>query len=318
MSDNEGLKPLIQGIRDNIGKLIGVAGDNVYVVRGTIELAIESVFRNFFTSTSRILLVGRKESLEYIEYICDLCELKHDSIYVKEDVLPLLSIMNALNNHYDALYIPYTEMNNGVLYNINVLKKTVNMNNILLIVNISNSILMNPVELDNELIDIAIGNAEIFDSMYAFIGISNKAKNLLGNNTVDYFINYASYDDYINDNERWVKEYQELYNTLLTVNQFNIIEWYSYFTYLVSFMRTKIKTMGYHVLPDTNYSNAYIVVEVSDSEAVCEELYDKHQILVYAGYKDMHKSRIIIDMKDYQSVNACLKLLKALKEIDLK
>ena len=262
MSDNEGLKPLIQGIRDNIGKLIGVAGDNVYVVRGTIELAIESVFRNFFTSTSRILLVGRKESLEYIEYICDLCELKHDSIYVKEDVLPLLSIMNALNNHYDALYIPYTEMNNGVLYNINVLKKTVNMNNILLIVNISNSILMNPVELDNELIDIAIGNAEIFDSMYAFIGISNKAKNLLGNNTVDYFINYASYDEYIADNARWINEYQELHDTLLAVNEFNIVEWYSYFTYLVSFMRTKIKTMGYHVLPDTNYSNAYIVVEV--------------------------------------------------------
>ena len=95
MNDYEVVKPLIHDIRDNLGRLVGTKGDNIYLVRGTIELVVESVFHNFLNTTSKVLLIGRKESIEYIEYICEICKLKYDSIYVKEEVLPLESIREA-------------------------------------------------------------------------------------------------------------------------------------------------------------------------------------------------------------------------------
>ena len=317
MNDIEAVKPLIHDIRHNLGKLIKTEGENIYLIRGNTELAIESVFHNFLNNTAKVLLIGSKESIEYIEYICGICNLKYDSIYMKDDVFPLEKINEALNNHYDAVYIPYAEMNSGVVYNIDILKKNINLEHVLMIVNIEDSILMNPIQLDDGLIDIVIGNTAVFESIYAFVGISNKARKHLIS-TIDYFINYAKYDNYLSITAKWLDEYQVLYDTLLNINQLDMMEWYSYFSYLVAFIRTKIRTLGYHVVPYNNCSNAFIVIEVSNAEKVCEELFNKYQIIVYTAYKDMHNNRIIINMRDFQSLLFCLKLLRALRELDLK
>ena len=316
MNDEESLKKLVQGIRNSIGKLISTSEDNVYVMRGTIELAIESVFHNFLAELSKVLLVGRRESLEYIEYICELCNLKYNSIYVIEDELPLSKIVEALNTHYDAIYLPYAEINSGVIYNISNLVSNINTNNLLVIINISNGILMNPTQLNNG-VDIVVGGMEVFDSMCSFVGINDKAKTFLNGN-INYFIDYLDYDTYLATNERWINEYKLLNDTLLNVIQLDSSEWYFYFSYLVSFIRTKIRLMGYQVIPYTNYANAYIVINVENAEKICEELYNKYQIIVRPGYKNMHNSRIIIDMNNYRDISSCLKLLQAFRGLDLK
>lgn len=315
----ERLLNAIDDIRRNIGMLIGANQNNVYVIRGAIELAIESVLCNFVKPSSAVLLVGSKQSLIYIEYICSCNHIDYESIYVNENVLPLLSIDEALHKkQYAAVYMPYSELNTGISYNIRALRDSVDLNDTMLIVNVANSILMNPIDLNAEYIDVAIGDAGEFQKYYSFVGIGRKVEELVSKIDANYFLLFKQYTEYMEELYPYMQECLDFQKSISKYRLFDEESRKLYFIYLLSFMRTKLKTMGYTVLPKGEEVTEYLIIETDKASTITRILYETYNLVVYCGYDDMASNHIIIDMKDYRNIDDCLFLLNALCEIDLK
>ena len=313
------LKETKQLIQEYMRKIVRGDSSEIAILHGSIQLAQETVFQNLFNEGDSILVVGTEYSASRLEMMAKLSKLKTISIPVNEE-LPYDTILEVLNKEdIKAILLPLVEEGSGVFYRLRELHKVIHDHNVLLIVSVDDSLLMNPFYFEEAGVDVAISALmnPIHKTNFSFVALSSKAYERLLTNP-HHFLNLKKMCEL--DNDTCEKElvlvdtYKELANLLRLITYYEMWQWNHYFGALTTYLRNTISQIGYHTIPIQNHSNSHILIKLDKGE---DALWIRNTI-----YKMSHlvidvqdEYTLVINMNHYMHIFDTLRLIDALSKI---
>lgn len=313
------LRNTINSIQMYMRKLFRGTSSEIAIIHGSIQLAQETLFQNLFNEGECLLVVGEDCSAKRLEMMAKLSKLKTVSIPVNEELPYDLIEENLKKGNIRAILMPLVEEGTGVYYRLRELHKVIEQYDVLLIVSVDDSLLMNPFYFDDNKVDVAISTLmnPIHTTNFSFVALSPKAYSKILD-TQKHFLDLrklCNLESSIYDKEVVLLDsYKELSNVLRLIAYYEMWQWNHYFGALTTYLRNSIRQIGYHCIPVVNYSNSHILIKLAEGE---DALYIRNTV-----YKNTHliidiqdEHTLVINMNHYMHIFDTLRLMDALRII---
>lgn len=298
MNEEININYVLNDVKNNIRSLLNIVNDDLCVFKGTIVLAIECVLRNVFPKSSRILLIGEESELRYVEYICRLCDIEFDRIDKFDRSINLAC--------YQGIYTNNININTGNENDLNFVNNI--DSSIISIVNIGSNLVNHRLDEYLNEFDIVLGDFSLIDMYYAFVAFKDNV-DLVDN---VYFlplknlcISSLLFDEYL--------KLDECLQELLVLTE---TEWNTIYDDCKLLLAKKISMLGYDVVD--NNSSSYIVIRGINNSSLCSALFNEYGLISYLGYDEYSTKQILLKTSDYLDISKAIKLINALRQLDLK
>lgn len=311
------LQAILQSIKQHLRKIYRGDNSHIAIIHGSLQLAQEALFQNLFTPNDTILIIGNESSASALEHIAKLSQLKTISVPANEEI-PLEEIKEKLEEypHIQAILLPLVEESTGVLYRLQGLSTLLKQKNILLIVNVTETLLMNPFYFDDNCIDAAISTLinPIKKGQFSFIALSNKAYNKLLDPPRHFLAlkHLVNITEEIDERELYSLEgYKEVQELLHLVTYYEMWQWNHYFGALTTYLRNSIRQLGYYIIPSHNYSNSHILIKLPTSQnayLLRNQIYESSKLIIEV----LDEHTLLINMNRYMHIFDTLRLIDAL------
>ncbi|MBE6114507.1 MAG: aminotransferase class V-fold PLP-dependent enzyme [Erysipelotrichaceae bacterium] len=313
------LQAILQSIQQHLRKIYRGENSHIAIIHGSSQLAQETLFQNLFYPRDTILVIGNESSASALEHIAKLSQLNTISVPANEEI-PLEEIKEKLIEypHTKAILLPLVEESTGVLYKLQTLSTYLKQKNILLIVNISDTLLMNPFYFTDNHIDAAISTLinPIKKSQFSFIALSPKAYDQL----LDPPRHFLSLKHLVHITEECderelyaLDAYKEVLELLHLITYYEMWQWNHYFGALTTYLRNSIRQLGYYIIPSHNYSNSHILIKLPTSQnayLLRSKVYEISQLIIEV----LDEHTLLINMNRYMHIFDTLKLIDALSK----
>jgi len=188
---------------------------------GSGTAAMEATIMNLFTRNDKVLVVNGGSFGGRFKEICDIHSIQSDEIKLNYfEPLTEKDLVPFDNKGYTALLINVHETSTGVLYDMSLVKKFCEKNNLLLVVDAISSFLADPYDMNEYGINVTILSSQKALALppgMSYIIIDSKAEERILNNKVNNL--YFNLKKYLEDGKRGQTPYTPAVGNLIQLNK---------------------------------------------------------------------------------------------------